>query len=329
MATPIGTNSVTAIARRHIMPMIVDQIYGSNPLFFRLYRLNKKKVQGGYQIEVPLQYARPSAGGAYQGYDILDVTPYELFQNAAFDWKQYYQHVTVDGLTVAKVNTPEAVADFLKSYFEIAREEIAQNLGNDLYRSTGVGGDAKKLDGLRAAVATSGVYGGINKASNTWWQSQLDTTTTNLTALNPLQTLWGRCSKGGQHPTLIVGRQPIYNAYWGLNLSLQQFNVPTQGADEILMSGGFTHLLFNNTPFVVDDNCDDGSTTGISKLYFLNENYISLVVHPEADFYLRPFMAPTNQDAMTSFFKVYLNLVVSNCARQGAFTGFSNTALAG
>lgn len=329
MATPLGTNSLTAIARRRIMPSIVDQVYGSNALFFRLMKLNRSKVTGGTQIEQPLQTGRPTGGGAYSGYDVLDVAPYELLENAAWDWKQYYQHVTIDGLTLAKTNDPAAIADFLKTYFEIAREELSQTLGYDLYHSTGTGGDVKKLDGLRAAVAASGTYGGIDKSTNSFWQSQIDSSTTNIASLAPLQTMFGNATKGGHHPSIIVGRQPLYNAYWGLLTAGQQFPVAAAGSDEILASGGFTHLLFNNTPWVVDDNVDDGATAGTSRLYFLNENFIDIKVNSEADFYLRPFVQPANQDAMTSFIKVYLNMLVTNCQRQGVFTGFSNAALAG
>ena len=50
MATAIGTNAVTSLVRHYIMPEIVDNIYGDNPLTFRLLRANKKLVQGGTQI---------------------------------------------------------------------------------------------------------------------------------------------------------------------------------------------------------------------------------------------------------------------------------------
>ncbi len=63
MATPIGTNSVTALSRRHLLDQIVDAIYRSNTLFFRLIAGNKKMVQGGFQIELPIMWSQTQAGG--------------------------------------------------------------------------------------------------------------------------------------------------------------------------------------------------------------------------------------------------------------------------
>ena len=109
MATPIGTNEVNSISRRYIYPTLVDNVYRSNLMFFRLNARNKKILQGGYQIEVPLVYAKFAAGGWYQGFDVLDVSPSDTVKNAAFDWKQAYTPVSVDGLTLIRTDSPEAI----------------------------------------------------------------------------------------------------------------------------------------------------------------------------------------------------------------------------
>ena len=75
MATPIGTNEINSISRRYIYPTLVDNVYRSNLMFFRLNSRNKKVLQGGLQIEVPLVYTRFAAGGWYSGFDLLDVSP--------------------------------------------------------------------------------------------------------------------------------------------------------------------------------------------------------------------------------------------------------------
>ena len=38
MATPIGANTLTSIARHYIMPQITDNIYNSNVLLYRLMK---------------------------------------------------------------------------------------------------------------------------------------------------------------------------------------------------------------------------------------------------------------------------------------------------
>src|SRR6266571_147268 len=133
MATPLGTNVVNSIARRYIVPEITDNVYGSNPLFFRLNTAKKVTIRGGYQIEAPLMYTRFAAGGAYSGPQLLDVSPSDTIRNAAFDWRQYYVPVTVDGLTLIKTDSPEAIADFIRIYFAQAELELAEFLGDGVW----------------------------------------------------------------------------------------------------------------------------------------------------------------------------------------------------
>jgi len=81
--TAIGTNTVTAIARRYIIPRIVDNVYGSNVLLARWNKMNKIVIKGGTQIEVPLMFTRMAAGGWYSGYQLLNVQPTDSIQNGA------------------------------------------------------------------------------------------------------------------------------------------------------------------------------------------------------------------------------------------------------
>src|SRR6516162_8944237 len=178
MATPIGTNEINSISRRYIHPQLVDNIYRSNVMFFRLNAMNKKMLQGGLQIEVPLVFTRFAAGGFYQGFDLLDVTPSDTVKNAAFDWKQAYVPVSVDGLTLIRADSPEAIANFLTFYFENAQAELAAILGVGVWSD--VVTNNKVIDGLKGAVDNGSVaatYSGLSRSTNTFWQSQVSSIT--------------------------------------------------------------------------------------------------------------------------------------------------------
>ncbi|MGI0134593.1 MAG: phage major capsid protein [Candidatus Micrarchaeaceae archaeon] len=320
-ATPIGTEVVTAISRRYIMPEIADNVYQSNAIFFRLNQSNRKMVQGGTQIELPLMYQHFSAGGFYSGYDQLDVSPSDTVQNCAFNWKQAYVPVSVDGLTLLRTDSPEAIANFISFSFAQAEMELADILGNGIW-SDGVT-IPKSLDGLTGAVdngATNANYGGISRASNTWWQSQVDSTTAAVT-LTALQALFGSCVSGGRHPTIIASTQGYYNQYWNLNTSPQRFPVQPGGQDEQLAQAGFTNLLFSGVPWIVDSHISPTSTEG--KVFFLNESYFYLIVAPRADFKLEDFQTPIDQDAMVSKLLWAGDLCCNNVQRQGKFTALT------
>jgi hypothetical protein len=322
MATPIGADTLTALSRRHIMPMIVDNVYNSNTIFFRLYKANKRIIQGGTQIEVPLMYRRFTAGGPYQGYDTLTVAPEDTVKNGAWDWKQHYVTVAVDGLTLIKTDSPDSVANYLKFYFAQAEMEMAENLANGLWSD---GTNPKEIDGLEAAVDDGGVattYAGLTRSTNTFLNAQDDSTTGTLTA-TALQSLFGNVAEGGRHPTVIGSRQEQYNRFWALNALNQDFPSQPAGSDVQLASAGFTNQLFNGVPWVVDSHVFDGPNASNSAIVMLNEDYIYMAVSPRADFYLTPFQEPVNQDAMVAKMLWAGNLIVPNTQRQGKMSNVS------
>jgi hypothetical protein len=313
MATPIGTNEVNSLSRRYIIPTIYDLFYKSNLMFFRLNAKNKKMVQGGLQIEVPLMYQGFAAGGYYQGYDLLDVSPSDTVLNAAFDWKQAYVPVSVDGLTLIRADSPEQVVNFLSVYFEQAGMQLAEILGQGVWSS---GTNVKSVDGIPLAVDNGtvtgvNIYGGLNRATLPFWAGQIDTTA--ATALLALQVGFGNVTQGGRHPTLGATTQAIYNRIWNLGISGQAFPVQPGAVDEQLLQAGFTNLVFNGVPIAVDSHIP------ANNFFWLNEDFMFLYVNPRADFNMKEFREPVNQDAMTSQVLWAGNLVVANPALQYRF----------
>lgn len=319
MATPIGTNVLNSISRRYILPEVTDNLYRSNPILFRLIAAKKKMVQGGLQIELPLMYARFAAGGPYQGFDQLTISPSDTVKNAALDWKQHYIPMAIDGLSLIKANSPDAIANIVRLMSDQAQMEMAENLAVGLWSD---GSNPKDIDGLKIAIDDGTVnttYAGLSRTANTWWKSKIDSSTATLT-LASVQSLFGNCTEGGRAPTLIVSRQEQYNRFWALNTAFQQYAVGPGGADELLASAGFTNLLFNNTPWVVDSHCFDGPNASNSAILLLNEDYIYWFVTPRGDFAMEDWQKPADQDAYVSMLLFAGNLGITNDARQGKMT---------
>lgn len=314
MATAIGTNVVTSLARHFILPEITDNIYGDQILTFRLMAAKKRMIRGGTQLEFPLMYTRMAAGGFYSGMDPLDVTPSDTVKNGALDWRQAYVPVTVDGLTMIKTDSPDAIANFLSMQFEQAEMEMAAILG------TGVFSDAvtnlKSIDGIQGAVDAGSVaatYAGILRSSNTWWNSQVDAATATLT-LAAMQSMFGSLTVGGRAPTLLCATQANFNRLWVLMSAKENIFIQPSGHDVQLASAGFHNLLFNGVPMVVDPNVQ------ANHIYFLNEDFLYWGVSPRADFFLEDFQAPIQQDAMVSKLLWAGQLIVTNARLQGKMT---------
>lgn len=332
--TAIGTNTITSIARHFIMPQITDQIYGSNVLLYRIMKGNKRMVQGGTQIEIPLLYKRWTTGGAYSGYDTFDTTPHDTIRNAVFNWKQHQVTWSVDGLTMLKADSPLAIANFLTLQSQQAYMEMAENLATGLFGDgTGTTTSAKDIDGLVGLVGSGSsignqTYGGLDRTTYSWWDSSVTgISSTDTMDEATLMTAFTAAQRGGQSPTLIVSGQDQWNRYWALGAAsgtADRFPREPQGHDNLLYSAGFTNLLFNNVPWVADSHVTQGVVdANNSRVYMLNENFLHWIVSPRADFYLKPFQEPHNQDAMVASLLWAGNLVCSNPDAQGGVFNFN------
>lgn len=329
MPTAIGADTLTALTRHHIEPTIPDNIYPSNVLLYRWYKANKKIVQGGTQIEVPQLYKRFTTGGAYRGFEILALTPQDTVKNLVFDWKQHYVPIAIDGLTLIRNESPQAIASIVALQSQQMYMEMAENLATGLFQNAS-SGDVKDLDGLTGAVGNASVgdatYGGITRSANTWHNSVIDASTSALT-IAALQSQFGSQTVGGQHPTIILSRQEQYNRYIALNASTtytQPTNRSPMGSDEILAAAGFTNATFNNTPWVVDSHVTDGANASNSRIFLLNENVWNIVVSPRADFYMDDWAKPVNQDAFATVLYWAGNVVCQAARLQGVLTAVTS-----
>lgn len=314
MAAPIGADTVTSISRRYIIPEVVDNVYRSNPLIYRM-RASQRLIPGGTHIELPLMYARFGAGGPYAGLEVLNMVPTDTVKNARWDWKQHYVPVVIDGLTLIKADSPQAIANIVKFLFQQAEEEMAENLAAGIYSDgTTV---AKEITGLQLATAGSGTYAQLARSTNSWWASAPDTSSTVL-ALPTLNSAFGTAVEGGHSPTIILSQQANYNRYWNLAINSQQQNIGAGGQDDQLAALGFKNMMFNGVPWVVDSHVNNSTT-----IYMLNEDYIFLGVSSRADMYLEDFQTPINQDGMAAKLLWAGELVVQNPSRQMKLTAIA------
>ena len=322
MAVPIGTNVINSVSKQFVMPQVTDVVYNSNVFTFRILARNKKRFEGGTQVEVPIAWSHFAAGGWYTGFDLLDTTPSDTIKNAAFDLTFSEVPVSIDGPSLIRVGSPQAAWNFMGQYFAQAESELSDILGTGVFNS---GSDPKALVGVNGAIdngATLATYGGLSRSANTFWNSQVAAAVAPLT-FPQLQQVFGNATQGGRRPTLLVGTQAIYNIIWALSTGVnstagvpgQAFPAMAGGEDVQLAQAGFSNILFNGVPVAVDSHCPAGN------LFMVNEEYWYLYVHPNRDFYLRDFQVSLNQDAYVSFVFWAGALICSNPLRQGKLTG--------
>jgi hypothetical protein len=227
-------NQINGITRDLFLPKLYDNVFNSNPLLQRLKDKSYKKKSGGNKILIPLEYDDASASGWYSGSETLSTTDNEVFTAAAVDWAQLYASVNITGRDKRINDGDSQVIDFVASKVRNAEKTMAALLSTGLYSD---GSDAKSIVGLRDWVAADQTVGGISQSTYSWWQAQVDSSTTTLT-LSAMQTLYHNCVLNNMQPSVAVGTKANYNRLYALYQPQQRF-VDTNSA-----KGGWTSLMF-------------------------------------------------------------------------------------
>lgn len=281
------TSEISATTQKYFVPKMVDNIFNSNALFQRGRKKFYDSVDGGTDIQVPLLYATTTASGWYSGEETLNTTANDQETAASFDWKQLYANITIKRLDELKNSGAAQVIDHVKVKVQSAEKTMKDTFGTALFND---GTTSNALVGLRSVVGSSRAYGTIDSSSNSWWDAQVDSSTTALT-MGAMQSLYGDCTIDNDKPSVVISTQDQFDNYYSLLQPQQRFQ------DDDTAKGGFMNLMFNGIPFIVDSHCPSGY------LFMLNENYLSIKYHPKENFRFEPFIKPVNQNI--SLAKIY------------------------
>ena len=277
---PLTYDQISAITEKKFIPKLRDNIFDSNPLTQRAKDKFYEKIDGGTSIMVPLNYATTTASGWYSGADVLSTTDNDVITAAEYSWKQLYATISVTGLDEKKNSGDSAILSLVKNKVKIAEKTMMDKLGTGLYSD---GTTSTSIVGLRDIVATDQTVGGISQTTYTWWAGQVDATTTTL-SISAMQSRYNLCTVNNDHPSVILTTRTLFNSYYALLQPQQRF------VDSGTAKGGFQNLMFNGAPVIADSYCP------ASNMFFLNENYLHLWAHKDADFKFEEFQKPINQD---------------------------------
>jgi hypothetical protein len=319
MATPNVSEIMTTTLESRTKKL-ADNVTTNNALLNKLNKRGKvKPVSGGRVIYQELNYAENQTYKRYSGYEVLNISPSEVFTAAEFNWKQAAVAISISGLEELQNSGPEQMIDLLESRVENAEQTMMNNMSADIY-SDGTADGGKQIGGMQYLVAdtpTSGIVGGINRATWSFWQNQYyDATTdggaaaTSANIQKYMNTLWLRCSRGTDHPDLLVADNNYFSAYWESLQAIQRVTTAEQA------DAGFQTLKFMGADVVFDGGYGGDAPT--NHMYFLNTNYIFWRPHANRNMVpLNPDRFAVNQDAMVKLIAVAGNMTMSNAFLQG------------
>lgn len=316
MASPNSTFTelVSTTFRKH-RKEIKDNLSNRNALLkYMMKRGNYRREDGGLSIATPLDYA---ANGTYQRYsdwDTLNISASDVISAAEYQWRQIAINVVASGRELRINSGDSRIINLAKSRIKNAIRTFNNNFSSDLYSS---GSLTNQVNGLQAIIADAGTgtVGGIDSSSFTFWQntvidaSVLSVTPSSTTIEGSLMLpCWLALDRGpDDQPDLIVADNTYYSYFEQSQVSIKRYNDTSKG------NAGFVSLKYKNADVIYDGNSGIPTT----HMYFINTNYLELVVHQDADLEIMEEMRPLNQDGSVTPILWMGNLTCSNRKQQG------------
>ncbi len=321
MALPIDGRAFNNLISTTIdakLERLVDNFFGRNALILRLLQRQAAgeatvRYEGGAEIRSTILYNQLPAN-SYGAGSTFFTGETEFMTDLVFQWHRAYAPINIDNLKLRQNMGPARVINYVEALVKNAVMSLKQKLGAMLY-GDGTGNNGLDWDGLGAAVATTGTYGGITRNSTVGDPGNAIKASVNAVggpvSLAMLQNSFGNVTFDDAKPDLIVTTQTIWNAIWN-RVQPQDRNAPGP-----LRDVGFETIRFNGAEIVVDDNCPTGN------VYLLNTGFIELWLMEGMDFVRRgqdfgPNGFPVyNQDYFVDQIVVYGDLVVPGPRFQG------------
>jgi hypothetical protein len=302
---------------------IADNITNSNAILVALKKRGTKTISGGSIILEELNFAENSNVGWYSGYDTLPTAANDVVSAAQFTLKQASVQVIMSGLEKLQNSGKEQIIDLLDARMDAAEASMQNLIVKGIY-SDGTAASGKQITGLKAAVPvanTTGTYGGIDRATWTFWRNKSIKASTNATygsaALtkdnigSALEAMWLGLVRGNDKPDLIIMDEGYFALYRSSLVADQRFT------DSDSAGRGFTTLTFNGIPVVFEPTIDGMSA---NTAYFLNTKYLKFRPHRDRNFVPLKLGQSTNQDASTQAMVWAGNLTCSGARFQGILT---------
>lgn len=273
---------------------LADNVTNNNALLRRLKeRGNVKTFSGGNVILQEIMYTDSATDNtnSYSGYEVLNVSQNSPISAAQFSITQYAAAVSISGLEMIQNSGKEAIIDLLDGRMQVAEAQLANRISQDIYLD-GTGNSGKNITGLGAAVPdapSTGTYGGINRATWSFWRSvAYSGTTDGLAAVSAsniqkyMDAVAVQLIRGTDKPDLIVCDNNYYSLYLQ---SLQAIQRITDGGNSGV-GAGFASLKYYGAGMASDVVLDGGigNDATANHMWFLNTKYLMFRPHVDRNF---------------------------------------------
>lgn len=281
---------------------VADNIRDNNALLTRLSKRGRAKpFDGGSIILQELSFQDNATASYYSGAEVISIAPQDVISASQWTIKQAACAVTLTGLEDLQNSGEEQIIDLLDARMDVAEGSMENLISSGIY-SDGTGSSGKQITGLQAmlsATPSSGVVGGIDRGSWSFWRNQTfdfsDDLGASASASNiqlGFDTAYARTSRGSDVVDLIL----LGNHFWTFYMASLQTNQRFTGSAD-LANLGFQTVKYMNADVVLDGGIGGNIPTKTG--YFLNSKYLFYRPHRRRNFVpIGGERMSTNQDAI-------------------------------
>lgn len=317
LAPNANFGEATVMTLNKLRPKIHDNVTGHTALMRRLKKKGKMGTEdGGREIQHDIEYAHNGTVKRYSGYELLDISPQEVFTAVTFPWRQAAVAVTMSGLEGLINSGNSARYKQWGKRIDNAVKSITNTIALDVY-SDGTADGGKQIGGLQLLIPDNplNVVGGIDANNWDFWRNTVYSFGANgvTPGANRIQAAMNatylNTTRGSDTVDLIVCDNTYYTYYWE---SLQQIQ-------RITSSDGSAQAGFASLKFMGADVMFDGGVWGYAPpgMYFLNTDYLYFSTHKDRDFVPLDKQGSVNQDAMSQLIAWAGNMCITNRKLQG------------
>ena len=315
----VFTELATTAYRNH-RKEVADAVSNHNALYRRLFKKGKNRTEdGGLSIVTPLDYAENTTYQRYSGFDPLNIQASDVLTAAEFPWRQVAVNVAASGFDIRANSGENRIINLVKARVKNAQRTFANGLSLDVYSD---GTATNQIGGIQSLISDAGTgsVGGIDSSTYAFWRSVVQSAaapliggsiTVSATTIEQFfGQLYNQLTRGTDQTDLIVADLNYFTFYETSQTSLKRYTTD----DSQKAQGGFVSLKYKNADVVFDT-----AASGIpaNHAYFVNTDYLEMVVHQDANLEIMPEMKSVNQDAIVIPILFQGNLVVTNRARHG------------
>lgn len=313
MPTPSNTETLDSLYTttwQTVKKQVVDNAFTATPFYYEMSKAEHVESEdGGRFLEIPLMRSKNETVGWIGRTGTVSVADTDPLTTAIYQWYNIAGSVVrvwVDDMANSGMHKK---IDLLNAKIENLRLSIIDNLEDKLFTAQ-TGNQPNGLpDFIQAAAAASQTNspGGISKATYEFWRNQYAAATGSFATYgqSDMRTMFNNCSKGNDHPNLLLTTQSVFEFYEQEAVDLQTIN------DTDAAKLGFRTFAYKGSNLYYSPECPTGY------MYFLNLKYLKFKKDSKADFDMTDWKTIPNQLDRVAQVVCRCNLTCSNCSMQG------------